>query len=244
MKKVLKVTLLSLGGSLLVLGGLACWQYQNIQAAWSGLTTSPEQIQEEIQEVKTQVSDALITYNIKGIRDLTVEEEAKLRSGEITLEEAIDLMVSDKEGNEGEEQDTEDKGNTTDQTNAVKEVNVTDEIKQQVDDVVAQYAAQMYTLKAKYVSLLAGVESRAKSAFFSLPKEQQNLKGLQKIGGSFIGEAMNLESQCNSEVGAMLLELEQSLKALGADTGVVDTMRKAYENEKSLKKAYYLSAFK
>lgn len=234
MKKGFKVTLAILGCSLLLVGGVAFWQRQNIKVAWSGLTTSPEQLQKDMEEVKTKVKDALTSYKLQGVRDLTVEEEEKLRTGEITLEEAVALMVPGKEG----EQVIEDE----DVQAADTSKSVTNE--QQVDDIVADYVAKMYTLKAKYVSLLGGVESRAKSAFFSLPKEEQNLKGLQKIGGPFIGEAISLESQCNGEVGALLSNLEQELKTLEADTTIVDTMRKAYENEKSLKKAYYLSALK
>lgn len=232
MKKGFKVALIILSCILLLLGGLAFWQRHNIKVAWSGLTTSPEQLQQNMEEVKTEVESALTSYNLQGVRDLTVEEEEKLRKGEITLEEAMDLMMPARAVAETPEEEIVEAVNTVD--TSTKE--------QQVEAVVAEYVGKMYTLKAKYVALLGSVESEAKSSFFSLPKEQQNIKGLQKIGGSFIGEAISLESQCNGEVGALLSELEQELKDLEADTSIVATMRKAYENEKYLKKAYYLSA--
>ena len=52
-----------------------------------------------------------------------------------------------------------------------------------------------------------------------------------------------MELDCDAQVDAALDELRKTLTAQGKDTAVVETLRQAYENEKSLKKAYYLDVY-
>lgn len=59
----------------------------------------------------------------------------------------------------------------------------------------------------------------------------------------YLKSAATLESQADSEVDALLAELKSKLEAIGADTSIISTMRDSYENEKTLKKSYYLSLF-
>ena len=63
---------------------------------------------------------------------------------------------------------------------------------------------------------------------------------MQKLTPSFINEGLALEGKCDSEVNAFLDEFRE----VGADTNIVKTMIEAYQMQKRLKKAYYLSAIK
>ena len=52
-----------------------------------------------------------------------------------------------------------------------------------------------------------------------------------------------LEKTCDSEVDKVVTELEKKLKELKGDLGIIQTIRNAYEEEKELKKSYYLSLY-
>ena len=44
----------------------------------------------------------------------------------------------------------------------------------------------------------------------------------------------------DAQVAAILNELKTQLQAANADTSIIGKIREAYENEKTLKKAYYM----
>ena len=54
----------------------------------------------------------------------------------------------------------------------------------------------------------------------------------------------SLMSQCDGRVATLLGELESELRAAGGDLSIITTIKNAYENEKNLKKAYYMSKLK
>ena len=56
--------------------------------------------------------------------------------------------------------------------------------------------------------------------------------------GRYIKSVASLESQCDKDVEAVLSDLRTELEAQGKDTSIIETLRKAYNEEKSLKKAY------
>jgi hypothetical protein len=53
-----------------------------------------------------------------------------------------------------------------------------------------------------------------------------------------------MESNCDKEVANVLSVLDAQLKALNGDTQIITILRDAYENEKAVKKAYYISLYK
>ena len=59
----------------------------------------------------------------------------------------------------------------------------------------------------------------------------------------YLGKAGSLEGEADAKVEDLLSELKTELEAIGANPSIVDTMRSSYENEKTLKKSYYLSLF-
>jgi hypothetical protein len=53
----------------------------------------------------------------------------------------------------------------------------------------------------------------------------------------------NLEKTCDSEVDKVVAELEKKLKELGGDLEIIQIIKDAYDEEKELKKSYYLSLY-
>lgn len=227
-------------GLLIVLAGIGIWQRENIQALWEGISYTEEELKDQIETSKGKTKEVLEQYQLEGIRDLTVEEEEQLMKGEISVDEAVSLMMNKEsqstlkeEGTVAESKEQEAESSAPAETT-----------KLEAGQIVEKYVGKMYTLQATYLSTLGALETKARTVFAQLPKEERNLSTAQKLAPSFINEGLALESKCDSEVNTLLNEFEAELKEAGADTTVVNTMREAYQTQKRLKKAYYLSAIK
>ena len=59
----------------------------------------------------------------------------------------------------------------------------------------------------------------------------------------YVGQINSLEAQCDGEVEAIIAQLTKELKDINADTSIIKSIRKAYNSEKSLKKAYYINQY-
>ncbi|MHC1749602.1 MAG: hypothetical protein AB9856_15125 [Cellulosilyticaceae bacterium] len=220
MQKKRKIWLGVLGLVVVAVCSVGIWQRNNVQALVTAGTMDQDEIVTKIEVNKKQVEKAMKDYNITPVRDLSFEEEERIRKGEITPQQAISNILKEQKAEEKE-----------------KKVDTSDDLQKIVQDAVSK----MYGLKAQYVGKLGSVEQRAKSDYLSLPKAQRGMKGKQKIISKYVSYAMGLEGSCDGQVEAVLSELEVKLQKSGGDTSIVRTMRSAYKNEKSLKKAYYMS---
>ena len=234
--------------------GVGIWQKENVQALWEGMNYTEDQLKNQMETSKEKVQESLEQYEIEGIRDLTVEEEEKLMKGEISIEEALDLIMNRESGSaiKGEEESAQKDGleNTetattpTSSADSKGSTSSTETDKPEVGEIVEKYVEKMYTLQATFLSELGAIEAKARAVFAQLPKEERNLSTAQKLAPSFINEGLALESKCDSEVSSLLNAFEAELKEAGANTEIVKNMREAYQTQKRLKKAYYLSAIK
>lgn len=116
--------------------------------------------------------------------------------------------------------------------------------KVETKQIVEKYVEKMYTLQATFLSELGKIEARARTVYAQLPKEERNLSTAQKLAPSFINQGIALENSCDSQVNAILSDFEAELKKAGASTVIVGNMKEAYQTQKRLKKAYYLSVIK
>ena len=109
------------------------------------------------------------------------------------------------------------------------------------DPEVQRIVASLYVLRSSYSSQLAGLTSAAKSEFASLPAEQQTASAKRRIVAAKISEASALESSCDAQVSSLVSSLRARLTELGMDTSLADQIQSSYNQEKTLKKASYLS---
>lgn len=262
-------------GLLALVLGVGIWQKQNVQALWEGMNYNEEQLKDQMETSKEKVQEALQEYEIQGIRDLTVEEEEKLMKGELSVEQALDLIMNrgtestikeenglvgnntlgDGNGavssaeplsNTGAQNNTSIQGNTGNQANTGSEAPTTSTqvAVTNTSKIVEKYVEKMYTLQATFLSELGSIEARARATFAALPESERNLSTAQKLAPSFINQGLGLEKSCDSQVDALLNDFEAELKKVGANTAIISNMREAYQTQKRLKKAYYLSAIK
>lgn len=225
---------------LLIVGVIALIIYQkdNIDAVFNSIKYSKEDIQQQIDDSKNNVKDTLKEYNIDNLRDFTFEEEEQIRRGEITYEEALKKIM--EESGVADKLTVASGGNSNNQSpNASSSANAIPDVKansNNAQDIVAEYAVKMYGLKAYYLGQIGNLVDSAKADY----KAKGSLKS---IASDYLGRAASLEGEADSAVDALLNELKGKLEGLNADTSVIKTMKNAYENEKVLKKSYYLSLY-
>ncbi len=225
---------------LLIVGVIVLYFYQkdNIDAVFNSVKYSKEDIQQQIDDSKNDVKDTLKEYNIDNLRDFTFEEEEQIRRGEITYEEALKKImeesgVTDKLTAASDDNSTNLSNENSSSINAVTNIKANSNSAQ---DIVAEYAVKLYGLKAYYLGQIGNLVDSAKADY----KAKGSVK---QIARDYLGRAASLESEADTAVYALLDELDGKLKSLNADTSVVETMKNAYENEKVLKKSYYLSLY-
>ncbi len=111
---------------------------------------------------------------------------------------------------------------------------------QTYDAELAGMVGEIYVLRASFTGQLDGLLQQAKEEYISLPEaERDKQKG--KLASKYLSMAGSLESSCDAQMEDILSRIEAHLKKTGGDTALVKEIRKAYENEKALKKSYYMS---
>ena len=95
-------------------------------------------------------------------------------------------------------------------------------------------------LKASFVSRLDAIVQSADSEFHALPQSEWNQSNKTRIAQSKFSELSALEKECDGKVAEIVTELRRLLRESGRDESVADQAQEIYENEKSLKKAYYI----
>lgn len=235
-KIFLKVILIIVIVLIAMIVSVCIWQKDNIKAVAEGMQYSQDELAEKITQSKDQSNKALQQYNTPVIRDFTLEEEEKIRKGEMTVEEAVSKIMKE------ETQSSDDLGTDVaenDSGNIVSE-KVTDV--NPVDQVVGKYVTEMYSLKAYYLGQLGALEKSMKAEYKSLGTGDKGA-GISKVLKNNLSNAAKMESECDAKVETVLSNMENELTALSADTAIVETMREAYISEKSLRKSYYLSLY-
>lgn len=229
---------------LLALIVTAVWlNWDTIIMVKDGLTTSQEVLEERKAENEVNQQEALKEAGIENIRPLTEEETKALETGEITEDEAVEIVI----GNTTIEEIKDNKKNTSNsskpssnQTSQSKPVSTAPAVSEldKANARISQLIGQMYVLKSKFTGELSGLEGWAISTYKNNPSDKS------KILKEGYNRVVSLESQCDSQVNAILSELTQLLKQTGQSTELVNQIRNAYENEKQITKSYYLSKYK
>jgi len=203
-----------------------------------------EELDVMMKENSDRLDDEIRSYFDNDLREYTQEEKEQLENGEITSDELIARIIAEKykiAGIDGVDifgkESNMDKNTDTSGAATSKPAKTAEEI-------TGQYVARLYSLQSTYVGRLDSLLNTAASEFKALPKEQRTKTKMVSIASKYIPQGYSLESNCDSQVNGLLANLEKELKAIGADTSIVSTIRSHYQAEKSIKKAYYLSLLK
>lgn len=217
------------GGGLVVLvaaGAGAAWHFQNeLQAVNYYLRYSQEE-----QAVLEQENEALLE-NVLQQANLPVEI---FNDPSLTAEEIVQQLEekAQQTGTMLENQQSIGKNDGAEET--------LDPSSQNYDAELAAMVGEIYALRTSFVGQLDGLLQQAKAEYGALSPEQRE-KQKNSLASKYIGLAGSLEANCDSQMEAILSRIQKHLKENGGDTSLVKEIRKVYENEKALKKSYYMS---
>ena len=258
MKKKLTVLLCIV----IALAALCIWQRNNIKALYLFLSNDKEGAEAVIEKNRKDFEDKIKGYGENIPRNFTEEEESKIASGELSIEDATNMLLEEMETNAPTEDEPEvsvsDEPIKKEEPSKVEnnvtknepdkkeppktEVKKPDKAKE--GEIIKRYTAQFYSMKAYYIGQLGGIEAQAKKEYGSLTKEQKKSLSKAAFAGKYISYATTLQSECDSKVEEMLSSMKAELAAVGGDASIISVIRQAYNNEKAAKKAYYMNLIK
>ena len=206
---------------LILVTGVTIWQYDNISVVIKAFRYSEDEITEMMNANKEKLENELAEKIPEMVSDFSPEDEAKIMSGEMSIEEAVKKKEAELEEN--------------------KKALVSNS---KTNEIVSKKIIEFYSLKAFYLGQLGQLEAKVVADYSALPTEKKNLVGKKEVADRYMSTATSLLAQCDAKVDSLLKELEQDIKKAGGDLSVISTIRNHYESEKNLKKAYYMSKLK
>lgn len=241
-KTALKIFLVLLVIVIAGAGGAAYWQRENIKAYMDSKTYTKEELSEQMTKSKEEAQQAIEQYDIPVMRDFTVEEEEKIRKGELTPEEAMQLIMTPSGGEQNSaENGTENAAaGSTDTAGSSDNAAAASGGASSADSIVAKYVTQVYSLKAYYIGQLGAVEGEMRSAYVNSGRDKAQIPSIIQ---SYLPRVASLENECDSQIAGLVSSLRSELSAAGQDTSIADKIYDAYVNEKAIRKAYYLSQY-
>ncbi len=226
MKKTLKIVLIIFIILALVIAGVLYWQRDNIAALRMAMTYDTQQIAEQMSEQDKALKTQIETYFPDGIRDFTEEEIRQIEKGETTEKQLLAKIVSEAAA-----------------ANPEKDTPKTPTKAEQEQAIISRYVSQLYSLEGEYLGKIDGLISSA-IAEYKQKRDGKNNRSLQlSIGAAYTGKLTALEGECDGHVNALLAQMDAELTAIGADKAILTTIRTAYRNEKTAKRAYYMSKY-
>ncbi len=264
-KKNKHIALIVLIGIILIICTLFGWfiirQYNNLKAISYITNYSKEERNDFIIKNNEKINEIIEKMPEEiDVKPLTEEEEKKLQRGELTKEEAIniimgntaveneplaendaDIDIESPKNNlndfNGPDKNTIEKIEEDDEKN--EEKNAHNNLESQKDNSeLERLIAEIYYLKTSFTGKIDSLVEQAKKEVWA--NGNSNILG---IGKKYIGIATSLESECDKQMETILSQVFDEIKKCDGDTNLVNEIRTAYENEKSLKKAVLLDKY-
>lgn len=227
MKLWKKIVLIVLCVILALLAAFSVWQWNNIKAVYYYMRAeTSEDLAKEIERNKKEREEIVSEYIDGRVRDFTAEEEEKIMSGELSVEEATEIIKKDFIESKTQQSTEASKKNDTDA---------------KIDEFIADNIIKLYSYKAYYLGQLGQIEKSAIADYTALPQSERGLVGKQSIVDKYIGTANALLTECDEKVHKIMDTLSKKLDENNMDKSIIDKIDSSYEEEKALKKAYYMS---
>ena len=175
---------------------------------------------------------------------------AQLASGELSEEEAASRLLGQSgsgetgttEGPEASQSQEPSQAPSSSQSAAPSQSasQSGDNATQEAEAELRQLVATMYVLQATYEGKLEAIVQEAIDEYTAGEHTSENRT---KIVYSKYDALTKLEKECDQKVANIVARMRELLKATGQSESLADEVQKTYEEEKSLKKAYYIRAF-
>ncbi len=236
----------------LLVATLCIWQRNNIKALIIFATSDRAHTEALIEKNKEELDEALKKHSDSVPRPLTKEEEDMIASGELSVEEAVNLLLAEDGSSSSSEKSEEERNlaassKPTENPSASPSApsspapSVADDKKSKENAIIKRYTAELYSMKAYYIGQLNQIESRARSEFSSMSDAEKKNLSKAAFVAKYAGYATSLLGECDGKVSALLSEMKSELSAVDGDMSIISTIKQAYESEKAARKAYYLN---
>lgn len=221
--------------------------HNSIMAVYYMYTNKLGDLEQNKLQTDEKALEAIKDYGIETVRPLSDEEAERLNAGELTEEEAVDLILG--RGEETESTETEETGASAENTeNTAPSTSPTPAESEEISakkEEIAQLIAQMYVLKAKFSDDLKAIEDWVNSEYRFYCDEYGGSENIPysvkaKVGKLAYSKALALETECDNKVNGILSRLTTLLQETGQSTNIVSEIKAAYDNEKMLAKSYYM----
>ena len=225
MKKGAKIAL-GVAAVLAVAGAAAAaWQWNNLNALRYGLTLDQDTLDQRLEENRTVLNEAMDQYDISD-HTFTEEEVSQLTEGTVSAQEAAKKLL-------------EQPAQEVPQTEQPEQAPQADHAQEEAE--IRELIATMYVLRATYVGKLEAV---VQSAIDEYTAGEHTSENRTRVVRGKLDELIAMEKECDGEVAAVVSRLRELLKATGQDDSLARQVEETYQEEKSLKKAYYLNEFR
>lgn len=234
------------------IGSVAVWQWNNISAALSFFRYSQEELEDKLAQNDQVIKDAVATIPEVTIRDVTQEEKDALRDGTLTQEQLVEnLLQGSQKPEQGpgssagkeEEKDTtvhkpDDSGSATQKPGKKPEEKPA---KPTYEEQVSAIIAEVYVLREKFLIKLDQLKEEALAAYRAIPKEERSTAVIAKLVSSYLDRGLAMEKECDAQIEAIIIRLDTVIRENNGDPSLAQTVYDTYVEEKSLKKAWYMS---
>lgn len=249
MKKAGKIAL-AVVGVVLVAGAITvAVQWNNIKALNYMMTMDTGTLSQRAEENRETLEKAMEDYQIPAYT-FSEEEMAQLASGELSEEEAASRLLGQSgsgetgttEGPEAPQSQEPSQAPSSSQSAAPSQSasQSGDNATQEAEAELRQLVATMYVLQATYEGKLEAIVQEAIDEYTAGEHTSENRT---KIVYSKYDALTKLEKECDQKVANIVARMRELLKATGQSESLADEVQKTYEEEKSLKKAYYIRTF-
>ena len=255
MKKAGKIAL-AVVGVVLVAGAITvAVQWNNIKAVAYMMTMDTDTLDTRAEENRKTLEKAMEDYKIPTYT-FSQEEMTQLASGELSEEDAAALLLGEsgtdgaETGSEAETPDASQSGTPSQSPSASQSQSSAqpsqstapggDTSTQEAEEELRQLVATMYVLQATYEGKLEAIVQEAIDEYTAGEHTSENRT---KIVYSKYEALTALEKECDQKVADIVSRMRELLKSTGQSESLADEVQKTYEEEKSLKKAYYIRAF-
>ena len=214
--------------------GLLAWRFRKeIQAFTISRQYSSAELEDQLADNDQTIRDAVEASSDVTVRAPTEEEREALRDGSLSQEELIGRLTDGSAPANAPAGETEPAVGTPSEEAPAEP----SEYQKQLSALIAQ----VYVLREEYLAALENMEVSAKADYKALSDSQRTAGKLASLVSDYIGRATRLEKECDGKMDAIIAQMETLIQANNGDMSLTDTVFNTYVNEKSLKKAWYMS---
>lgn len=249
-KKILCVLVLAL---VLAAAALAVWQRENLNALAQAQKYTQEELEEKLAENSRVIREAMAAAPEITARDLTDAERQALRDGTLSKEALVEqLLDTDSGAGKTEAPSTTSSADAPSPQEPVQAQAPSQAQAQQPQSQPSAAAedyrkrlsaliAEVYVLREEYTISLENMESAAKADYRAIPADKRTKTALAGLVSTYLSRGSALEKECDRKMDAIVAEMETLIKENRGDMTLVDLVVNTYADEKSLKKAWYMS---